>query len=157
MSMKSGFGRIFAKPERNWILPLLSAVFVILIPAVTTGNVILNRMLGAYSSNADTIVIPVIHSVTIAIIYFIYLLILNIISITAAGRRKTVAAGRTKFSIIAGVLLTLPGILFSLLMVLYWFSLNHLPVIIVYFYGIYLHIRLMLMISGDTQVNSEQQ
>ncbi len=144
-------------PEKTWLLPLLSAVFVILIPLVTTANVIINQRLGAYSSNADTIVIPVIHSVTIAIIFFIYLLILNVLSIVAAGRRKRTATGRSKLSVFTGVLLTLPGILFTSLMILYWLSLNHLPVIIVYICGIYLHIRLMFMISGEAQADSEER
>lgn len=140
--------KIFSVPERKWVLPVISGVFIILIPVVTAATVIVNRSMNAYIHYPDTIIIPVIHSVSIAILFFLYLLVINIIALIKYGNAGTQPAVKSKFWFAAGILLSLPGILTCLLMIFYWFSLNHLPVILTYIYGIIVILKLMFSVMS---------
>lgn len=142
--MKETIKKFFRSSEKRWVLPVISGVFVVLIPVITTVTVMANRRMGAYSSEADTIIIPVIHSVTIAMLFFIYLLLLNLLVLLNFRSDDAVINVKSKLWLAAGIIFTLPGVAVCLLMILYWLSINHLPVIIVYLYGIYVMLRLML-------------
>lgn len=141
--MKNFIRKIFKPSGRRWVLPLLSGIFIVLIPVVTTATVVINQKMGAYSAEADTIIIPVVQSVTVALVFFAYLLILNAAVLIKFKSEEDIISVKSKLRLAAGILLSLPGFLVCILMILYWLSINHLPVIIVYLYGIYVILRLM--------------
>lgn len=146
--MKKILRKIFKPSERRWVLPLLSVIYVVLIPLLTTATVVINQQMGAYSATSDTLIIPVVQSVTVAMVFAAYLIILNAAVLIKFQKEQDILSVKSKVWLTAGIIMAIPGILVCILMILYWLSINHLPLVIVYLFGIYVVLRLMFPIMN---------
>lgn len=139
-------------------LSSISIFFIILIPTITTIVVFQNSKAGIYPSSADSIIIPIFNSIIHAIFYSFYLFILNIIALRNYKYSVKVVNIKSTFWLIIGLILCIPGILLCIIIAIYWLDSYHLPIAMVYIFGIYVIINALIIIinkGGSKQTTSK--